>query len=355
MIKHDKKVMEKLKTKIPPKIVFGSKTRNYLIGVAMGVLLLLMVYAISILYRPDPLEIQGEVEATQIKVASKLIGRIDTLAVRKGDVVYPGMLLYTLSSPELEAKMSQASAVRQAAGAQKDKAKNGAQKEDIQAAFNSWQTALAAAEYATKTYARVLNLYKEGVVPEQQKDEVETKMKAAVETEKAAHSIYQKAKNGVRSEDKDAAGALFLQAEGLVSEVSSYLNERRVTSPIQGEVANILSERGELIPAGYPVVTIVDLSDTWITFNLREELLSDIQKGSILKARFPAMGMKEIALKVSYINVLGDFATWNATKTRGDFDSKTFEIHAEPIEKTEGLRPGMSALVNWDLVKKGYK
>jgi HlyD family secretion protein len=347
--------MEKLNPQNLPKVAFGKKIRNYLIGSGMGLLLLLMVYAIFILSRPDPLEIQGEVEATQVKVASKLIGRIDTLAVRKGDVVYPGMLLYTLSSPELEAKMSQASAVRQAAGAQKDKANNGAQKEDIQAAYNSWQTALAAAEYATKTHARVLNLYKEGVVAEQQKDEVETKMRAAVETEKAAHSIYQKAKNGARTEDKDAAGALFMQAEGVMEEVGSYLNERRITAPIRGEVANILSERGELIPAGYPVVTIVDLSDSWITFNLREELLSDIQKGSILMARIPAMGMKEIALKVNYINVLGDFATWNATKTRGDFDSKTFEIHAVPIEKTEGLRPGMSALVNWDRVKKGYK
>lgn len=330
-----------------------NKTKGFIIAGTIGLLLIFIGYAIFIVSRPVPLEIQGEVEATQIQVASKLIGRIDSLTVKKGDEVIPGMLLFTISSPELEAKFSQASAVRQAAGAQRDKAFNGAQKEDIQTAYNSWQTALAAAEFAKKTFSRIQNLFQDGVIPEQQKDEVETKMKAAVETEKAARSIYEKAKNGARYEDKNAAGALVLQAEGLISELSSYLNERRISAPIKGEVANVLAERGELIPAGYPVVTLVDLTDVWVTFNLREDLLAQIHKGSRIPARFPALGMKEVMLKVKYINVLGDFATWNATKTRGDFDRKTFEIHAVPVTPTEGLRPGMSALVNWDRVRKG--
>lgn len=330
-----------------------NKTKGFIIAGALGLLMIFIVYVVIIVSRPVPLEIQGEVEATQIKVASKLVGRIDSLAVKKGDEIGAGMLLFTISSPELEAKFSQASAVRQAAGAQRDKAFNGAQKEDIQAAFNSWQTALAAAEFTKKTYSRIQNLFQDGVIPEQQKDEVETKMKAAVETEKAAHSLYEKAKNGARLEDKDAAGALVLQADGVISEVNSYLNERRITAPISGEIANVLAERGELIPAGYPVVSIVDLSDVWVTFNLREDLLAAIQKGSLIPARFPALGMKEIMLKVTYINVLGDFATWNATKTRGDFDMKTFEIHAVPVDPTAGLRPGMSAIVNWDRIRKG--
>jgi len=332
-----------------------NRTKSFIIAGALCLLLLFVIYAIVIVSRPVPLEIQGEVEAIQVRVASKLVGRIDSLAVKKGDEVMPGTLLFTLSSPELEAKYSQATAVRQAAGAQKDKAYNGAQKEDIQAAFNSWQTAFAAADYAKKTFTRIQNLYKDGVLPEQQRDEAETKMKAAVEMEKAAHSQYQKAKNGARLEDKEAAGALVLQAEGVMNEVSSYLSERRISAPVKGEVANILAERGELISAGYPVVTIVDLSDVWVTFNLREELLADIRKGSILTARFPALGMKELSLKVTYINALGDFATWNATKTRGDFDLKTFEIQAVPVEKTVGLRPGMSAIVNWDRIKKANK
>ena len=329
-----------------------NKTKGFIIAGASLLLLIFMAYAIIVVSRPVPLEIQGEVEATQIKAASKLTGRIDSLLVRKGDEIVPGMLLFTISSPELEAKFSQASAVREAAGAQRDKAFNGARKEDVQAAMNNWQTTLAAAEYATKTFSRIRNLYKEGVVTEQQKDEAETKMKAAVEMEKAAHSLYEMARKGARYEDKNAAGALVMQADGVISEVGSYMKERRICSGIKAEVANVLAEKGELILAGYPVVTLVDLSDVWVSFNLREDLLSAIKKGSIIQAKFPALGMKEIPLRVTYINVLGDFATWNATKTRGDFDLKTFEIQAVPVEAAVGLRPGMSAIVDWDRVRK---
>ena len=329
-----------------------NKAKHYLIGGAILTLIVFFFYAILIISRPVPLEVQGEVEATQIKVASKLIGRIDSLLVRKGDEVQPGTLLFTISSPELDAKYLQASAVRKAVGAQKDKADNGAQKEDIQAAFNSWQTALAAADFAKKTFTRVENLFKSGVVAEQQKDEAETRMKSAVETEKAAKSLYEKAKKGARYEDKASAGALVMQADGVLTEVNSYLSETRIFAPIRGEIANIIAERGELVPAGYPVITIVDLDDVWVTFNLREDLLVAIKKGSTFKARFPALGMKEVLLKVSYIHTLGEFATWNATKTSGDFDMKTFEVQAVPVDKIDGLRPGMSALVNWDEVRE---
>lgn len=315
-------------------------------------IVLFILYAVVLMSRPVPLEIQGEVEATQIRIASKLAGRIDSLPVRKGDEVTAGQLMFSLTTPEIEAKYEQADAVRQAAGAQKQKALNGAVAEDIRTAFNSWQTALAGAELAKKTFDRVMNLYREGVLPEQQKDEAEARMKAAVGTETAARSIYEKAVNGTRAEDKDAAGALLKQAEGVISEVGSYLGERRMTAPRKGEVAGILAEQGELVPAGYPVVTLVDLSDTWVTFNLREDLLASIHKGSILPARFPALGMKEIPVKVNYISVMGDFATWTATKTKGDFDLRTFEVHAVPTGDATGLRPGMSAIVDWERVRK---
>jgi len=329
------------------------KTKSWLIAGVILALIIFIGYAVWIVARPIPLEVQGEVEATQVKVASKLIGRIDSLLVHKGDDVQFGKLLFTITSPELDAKYLQASAVRKAAGAQKEKADNGAQKEDVQAAFNSWQMALAAADFAKKTCQRIENLFKSGVVAEQQKDEAETRMKAAVETEKAAKSLYDKAKKGARYEDKASAGALVMQADGVLTEVNSYLSETRIFAPIKGEIANIIAERGELVPAGYPIITIVDLDDIWVNFNLREDLLSSIHKGSTFKARFPALKVKEVLLKVSYINSLGEFATWNATKTSGDFDMKTFEVHAVPVEKVEGLRPGMSALVNWDEVRKG--
>jgi HlyD family secretion protein len=328
-----------------------NKTRNLLAIAAIVVLVFFLIYTLIIVSRPKDIILQGQVEATQVKVASKLIGRIDSLGVKKGQMVEKGQLLFVLSSPEIEAKLKQAMAGRQAAMAQSDKAQNGAQIEDIQAAYNTYLKAVAAADLSEKTFNRVNNLYKDGVVPEQKKDEAETQMIAAKETANAAKAVWDKAKNGARVEDKTAAYAIVNQANGVISELESYLNERQIKAPIKGEIANIISERGELVPSGFPVISIVDLDDVWVTFNVKEDLLSKIKKGNIIEARFPALGDKVIKLKVTFINPLGDYATWNATKTSGDFDTRTFEINATPVEKNSDLRPGMSALVDWNEIK----
>jgi HlyD family secretion protein len=324
-----------------------------LAAIGIAALIIFLIYSTWMISRPTPLEVQGEVEATQIKVASKLIGRIDSMAVHKGDAITKGQLLFTLLSPEVEAKLQQANAALTGAKAQSNKANTGAQAEDIQAAYDTYLKAEAACELAQKTFQRITNLYNDGVLPAQKRDEAETNYKAARETASAAKAMWTKAKNGTRIEDKETATAMVARAEGAINEIESYVSETNIYAPMEGEVANIIAESGELVPAGYPVVTIANLRDCWITFNLREDLLASIRKGSVFKAKLPALGNKEIRLKVTYINALGSFATWNATKTTGDFDMKTFEVHAVPVGNVEGLRPGMSALVNWSEVKNG--
>ncbi len=266
-----------------------NKTRNALAILTILGLIAFLLYTAVIVYKPDEVILQGQVEATQVRVASKLVGRLDTLFVKKGQQIKKGDLLFRINSPELEAKFKQADAVRQAAKAQSNKADNGARAEDIQAAYNVYRKAAAAADLMEKTFKRVDNLYKEGVVPEQKRDEVETKMIAAQETENAAKAVWEKAKKGARNEDKAAASAIVNQADGVVSEVESYLGERIIKSPMDGEIANIVSEVGELVPAGFPVVSVVDLNDVWVVFNVREDLLTKIKMGTILKATFPAL------------------------------------------------------------------
>ena len=316
----------------------------------ISVLLALVVYSAIVICLPKPIEVQGEVDATQIRVASKVVGRLDSLTVHKGDVIAKGQLLFVLSSPEIHARLDQANAALEGAKAQNLKAVTGAEKEDIAAAYNMYLKAMAAFELAQKTNVRIQNLYREGVVPAQKKDESEAQLQAASETANAAKETWTKAKKGTRPEDKEAARAMVNRAVGAISEVQSYLDETHITSPIDGEIADIIAEPGELVSAGYPVITLVDLSDCWVTFNLREDLLASIQMGSEFNASFPALGNKEIRLKVTYIHALGNFATWNATKTSGDFDMKTFEVHARPVSPVKGMRPGMSALVNWKKV-----
>lgn len=316
----------------------------------IGLLTLIILVGWYVL-KPQPNIIQGEIEATQVKVASKLAGRIDSLYVQEGDVVSIGQILYSITSPEVKAKFAQANAVRDAASAQNQKANNGARVEEVQAAYTTWQKAEAASDFAEKSFRRIQNLFDKGVVAAQKRDEVETQFKAAKYTAAAAKSVYEMAKKGARSEDKLAAGALLNQASGVVNEVSSYLSETHLMSPINGEVASVIAERGELIGTGYPVITIVDLKDVWVSFNLREDLLSKIKKGKTFTGTIPALGNKTVEFKVTYLAVQGAYATWTATKTSGDFDRKTFEIKAKPIEQNIGLRPGMSVLVDWNKIK----
>lgn len=323
----------------------------FLLMIGLAVFIGFIIFSFVVINKPQPLEVQGEVDAKTIKVASKLVGRISNLTVHKGDTVRQGQLLYTFSSPELDAKMTQASAALLGAEAQNSKAMNGAQSEDIQAAYDMYQKALTGAELARKTFERVNSLYKDGVVPAQKKDEAEAQYQAAMQTANAAKATWQKARNGARTEDKMASGAMVKNARGMIQEVNSYKKETSIYAPLNAEVADIIAEEGELVSAGYPVVTLVDLEDIWVVFNLREDLLADISAGSVINARFPALKNRLVPLKVTYIKVLGQFATWNATKTSGDFDMKTFEVHAVPVNAVRGLRPGMSAVVNWNDVR----
>lgn len=322
--------------------------RNLLIIAGIVAVLIILTIAGWILLKPVPLMVQGEIDATEIKVASKIPGRIAKILVKEGQVVRKGDTLIILNSPEIRAKMEQALAAQKAAGAQRDKADKGARSQEIEAAFDMWQKAKAGSVLASKTYQRVKNLYNDGVVPLQKLDEAEANMKAAQTTEEAAKAQYQMAEEGARKEDKNAATALWEQASGVVAEVGAYLDATVIKAPSDGEVATIISEDGELVGTGFPIITLVDLSDEWVTFNLREDLMPKVRMGMAMTAIVPALGNKKINVKINYITVLGEFATWHATKTSGDFDQKTFEVRAVPTEKVDGLRPGMSVLVNWD-------
>ncbi len=159
--------------------------------------------------------------------------------------------------------------------------------------------------------------------------------------------MYEMAKKGAREEDKEGAAALVDQASGVIQELDSYLSEANVKTPIAGEVASIISQEGELVNTGFPIVTVVNLKDTWFTFNIREDYLSKLKMEHEITVYIPALNNQEIKAKINFISPLGHFATWKATKTTGDFDMKTFEIRAKPINEVEGLRPGMTVLINW--------
>lgn len=297
---------------------------------------------------PDDI-IMGQAEATQIRISGKVPGRIASYRFGEGDQVKAGDTLVFLDTPEVLAKLQQAEAARSAAEAQQAKAMKGARAQEITGAYELWQKAGAGLTIAKKSYERVQNLYEKGVMSAQKRDEAEANYKAMAATEKAARSQYEMAKEGARKEDKAAAAALVQQAGGAVAEVESYLGETALLSPIDGEVAERFPEVGELVGTGAPIMNITDMNDMWVTFSIREDLLKDIRMGSELNAFIPALGNQAVRLKVYYMKDMGTYAAWKATKTTGQFDSKTFEVRARPLQPIADLRPGMSVIMK----KKG--
>ncbi|KGK08554.1 HlyD family secretion protein [Vibrio navarrensis] len=295
-------------------------------------------------YQPKPVRLQGMIEAQQYSISSKVPGRIDQVLVRKGDTVSKGQLVFTLHSPEIEAKLEQAKAGEKAAGALAQEAEKGARAQQIQVAKDQWLKAKAAADLMEKTYQRVNNLYKDGVVAEQKRDEAMTQWQAAKYTESAAFQMYELAKEGARDETKLAAAEKARMAAGAVAEVEAYASDTRIESWFDGEVSQVLLQSGELAPQGFPVVTVIDTHDAWAVLNVREDLLKHFQKGETFSAYLPALD-KNVQFRVTHIAVMGDFATWRATDASQGFDLRTFEVEARPVEPISALRMGMSLVV----------
>ena len=327
--------------------------RSNVIGIAAAaaVIILAVVLISWYLDRRAPLLIQGTVECTTYKASSKVPGRIDQMKVEEGQQVEKGELLYMLSTPELDAKLRQAEAVKSAAAALDAAAVAGARIQQIEAALNMWEKAQAGLELARKTYERVQNLYNEGVVPAQKLDEAQANYKAMEATALAAKAQYDMASDGARKEDKEAAAARVRQAEGAVSEVESYLSDAAVYAPVTGEISTIIAEEGELVGSGYPVVAILDMSDMWVTFNIRETMLPGMKIGTRMNGFVPALD-RDVEFEVTYIAPQADFATWAATRTQGGFDIRTFAVKAKPVSAADGMRPGMSVLVDWEKIAR---
>lgn len=288
--------------------------------------------------------LQGEADITEVRISSKVPGRIEKFFVEEGDYVKRGDTLAILSAPDVRAKLSQAAAAEQGAAAQNEKAQKGARHEQIKSAYEMWQKAIVGSDIAKKSYNRVQNIYDKGVTTAQKRDEAEANYKASLATEKAAKYQYDMAVNGAEREDKAAAFAMLERAKGAVAEVDSYINETYLISPTDGRVSDRYPHVGELVGTGAPIMNVMDMSDKWGTFNIREDLLQDFQIGGEIKAFVPALN-KDVKLKIYYMKDLGSYAAWKATKTTGGYDRKTFEVRGRFVDDQPEIIPGMSLVI----------
>jgi HlyD family secretion protein len=309
--------------------------------IVVTALVVLLVKAAS----PDETIITGMAEATEIDVASKIPGRIDTVLVREGDAVTKGQLLAVLESKEVSAKVEQARGAMDAARARMSMAERGARPEEKEAVKKLYEQAKSQFELAQKTWTRIERVYNDSLISTQERDQAEFQFKAARDQMDAAKAKYDMIISGARSEEIEGARSLFHQAENAYNEAMAYEGETRIISRTNGEVSKRIVDAGEMAAGGYPIFTILDPSDVWVVLQVREDQLGRIRKGMALRAKIPALGNGAYEFHVSTLAAMGDYASWRPTRQKGEFDLKTFEVRLRPASPIAGLRPGMSVNV----------
>ncbi len=322
-----------------------SESRIVMISLVLVILIVAAIALIGLFFLKKPAEIiEGQAEATSVRISGKLPGRVTEVFVKEGDMVSKGDTLIHIHSALAEAKLLQATEMKKAASAQNRKVDAGTRSQIVQGARNLVAQAAAARDIAQKTYDRMQNLYNEGVVSAQKRDEAKAAYDAAVAGEKAAQSQLNLAIEGAQKEDKESAQAMVGVAQGGIEEVDALLEDQYLVAPCDGQIDQIYPEVGELVSLGTPLMNLLKVSDKWVTFNVREELLPKFKLGSKIKVMIPAMDKQEAEMEIYYVRDMGSYATWRATKSTGEWDSRTFEIKARPTKAIQDLRPGMTVV-----------
>ena len=305
-----------------------------------------LIFGLYLANRSVVAPLQGQIDARYIDVSPKILGRVAKLQVHEGDEVQPGTPLVLLDSPEVQAKVSQAQSALAAARARQQLLDDGMRREEIRTAQATWQRAMSDAKLAETTFKRVNALYQQGLTSQQKNDEIETQSHSARDAADAARAQYELSVNGFRSEERVAAAATTRGAGAAVDEIDALAADISLKAPISAEVDKVILQQGELAPPGFPILTLVNLNDVWAVFNMREGELATVTIGTQITGKVPALGGRSVKFSVYYISPKGEYATWRATRQSSGYDIKTFEVRARPLERVEGLRPGMSVLVN---------
>jgi HlyD family secretion protein len=307
-----------------------------------------IVVGLSIWYlvRPEPLLVQGEADATRYDLAARVDGRVAEIPVARGQNVEAGAVLVRIDNPETIAKHEQALAAKVVAGAQLANINVGTRAEVIAARKAAMERAEASLVLAQKTYDRTSQLAASGNAPQARLDQMTDALHESQRTVDQAKSAYQQAVNGYTREEHEIAEANVGKAIADIKAVQSIIDQMVVYAPVASQVYQRNVEPGEYVAPGVSLITLIDLSDLWIHFDLREDLVRTLKVGDRFDVRIPALGDRRITVEVKLIATKGEYASWRATRATGDFDLRTFSIRAYPVEKVPELRPGMSAYLD---------
>jgi HlyD family secretion protein len=332
-------------TGTPPKNAHAAtRTPSIIVGIVAFV-----VAALSIFYllRPEPLLVQGEVDATRLDIAARADGRVKEIPAERGQNVAANAVLVRIDNPETQAKQEQVKAAKAVADAQLANVLVGTRVEVVAARKAEMDRAQAALVLAQKTFDRTRTLTEQGNAPQARLDQATD---ALHETERAvdqAKSAYEQAVNGYTREERAIAKANVEKAEADIQSVQSIIDQLVVYAPVASQVYQRNVEPGEYVSPGVPLVTLINLGDVWVHFDLREDLIKGLKVGDKFDVRIPALNDRSVTVEVKLIATKGEYASWRATRASGDFDLRTFSIRAYPVQPAPELRPGMSAYLDW--------
>ena len=307
------------------------------------------VAGLSIWYlvRPEPLLVQGEVDATRLDIAARVDGRVAEIPVQRGQDVAGGAVLVRIDNPETLAKHKQALAAKVVAAAQLANINAGTRPETIAARKAALERAQASVVLAQQTFDRVRQLAEHGNAPQARLDQTTDALHEAQRAQDQAKAAYEQAVNGYTKEEHQIAEANVQKAIADIQEVQSLVDQMVIYAPVAAQVYKRNIEPGEYVAPGVPLVTLIDLGDMWVHFDLREDLVRTLKTGDRFAVRIPALGDRRVTVEVRLIATKGEYASWRATRATGDFDLRTFAIRAYPVDNVPGLRPGMSAYLDW--------
>ena len=317
-------------------------------AVITGVLFLAIIgLAIWYLARPEPLLVQGEAESTRIDIAARVSGRLARIAVARGQNVAAGAILLVIDNPELVAELREAEAEKLVADADLARINVGTRPEIIALRKAEIDRASADLTLAQQTFDRTRLLAARQFAPQSKLDEDTDALTLAQRRVEQARLAYQEVVRGFTAEEHQIAEANVTKAAAKIDTIKALVDQLTITAPIASQVYQIPIEEGEVVTPGVPLMSLVDLGDTWLGFSLREDLIAGLKKGDRIEVLVPALGNRRITGEIRVIAAKGEYAGWRATRATGDFDLRTFVIRAYPVEKIDGLRPGMSVYTDW--------
>jgi HlyD family secretion protein len=299
---------------------------------------------------PSLIVASGHVDATDVRIATKVPGRLESFGLREGDVVAAGQELARVDATDLRLALRQAQAEREQAAAELRLRLAGARKEDV--AELTAQVAGVEADLgnAQRDLERMQGLLDRGSGTTKARDDARTRRDVLDARLTALQESLARMKAGFREEEKDAARARVAALEARIAQLDQQIRDATVTSPLAGVVTEKIAEQGELLQAGSPLCVITDLADAWLTVYVAEPDLSRTRLGQEADVVTDAGAARKG--KVTFIASQAEFTPKNV-QTRDERVKLVFKVKIG-LDNGDGLfKPGMPAEARLRAVEPG--